>query len=100
MLLSKGLLDDDRWDWDIERFDWQRYRAAFADPTILRTTMAVFLNSLKLDEFGSVLNYEDARYRAFQYFRALVDPSYPIANVSPAFGPIEVEEPDWHRWEA
>lgn len=92
--LSKGLLEDDRWDWDLERIDWQHYQAGFTDPTILRTTLSVFLNNLRLDDGGSVVNYPGARFRGFQYFRALIDPSYPLAQVSPPFGSAELDEPD------
>jgi hypothetical protein len=100
VLLSKGLLDDDRWEWDIEEFDWKHYQSGFTDPTILRTTMAVFMNNLKLDETNNVVNYYEARFRAFQYFRAHVDPLYPIANITPVFGSSEIEEPDFQIWEA
>lgn len=100
VLLCKGLLDDDRWDWDVEGIDWQHYRDGFGDPTILKTTLSVFLNNLKLDDSGAVVNYQDARFRGFQYFRALIDPSYPIDLVSPPFGSAELDEPDWRVWEA
>src|SRR5205085_2088393 len=65
--LCKGLLDDPRWDWDIEQIDWQNYQAAFSDSTILRTTLCVFLNCLTVDEHEAVVNYDDARFRGFQY---------------------------------
>ena len=97
--LCKGLIDDSRWNWDVEEFDWKCYQQGFCDPTILRTTLAVFLNTLKLDDVGNVINYDDARFRAFQYFRALVDPHYPYAGVTPPFQPFEIEEPDWFTWE-
>lgn len=100
VLLSKGLMDDSRWDWDIERFDWKKYQAAFCDPSILKTTLAVFLNTLQLDDFGVVVNYHDSRYRAFQYFRAMIgDPSYLAASVIPPFQPYEIEEQDCLTWE-
>jgi hypothetical protein len=99
VLLSKGLMDDSRWDWDVERFDRKHYQAAFCDPSILRTTLAVFLNTLKLDDHGNVVNYHDARFRAFQYFRALIDPAYPLVRVTPPFQPFEIEEQDWLTWE-
>jgi hypothetical protein len=58
-------MDDSRWDWDVERFDWKHYQAGFCDPTILRTTVAVFLNTLKLDDVGNVVNYQDATLEHF-----------------------------------
>lgn len=100
ILLSKGLIQDKRWNWDVDRCDWHRYQSGFADPSILKTTMAVFLNTLTMDEDGKVRNYEDARFRAFQYFRAHVDSSYPLAGVQPPFQPYEIEESDWRVWEA
>jgi hypothetical protein len=98
MHLCKGMLDDDRWDWDVEKCDWRGYQEGFLDSTILRTTMAVFLNTLRLDEGGNILNYTDAIFRAAQYFRALVDPAYPISQVIPKFTLAEMEEPDWYTW--
>ena len=98
--LSKGLLDDDRWDCDFERFDLKHYQAGFCDSTVLRTTLSVFLNNLTLDDGGTVVNYNDARFRGFQYFRALIDPTYPLAKISPPFDSAELDEPDWREWEA
>lgn len=99
ILLSKGSMDDVRWDWDMEQFSWDKYHAAFCDPTILRTTLAVFLNTLELDDIGAVVNYRDARFRAFQYFRAMIgDRTYKMANVDPPFQPYEIEEHDWLIW--
>lgn len=100
VLLSKGLLDDDRWDWDVEQFEWQLYQAGFSDPTVLRTTLSVFLNNLRFDSNEAVINYQDARFRRFQYFRAMVDSTYPLDHVSPPFSPAELDEPDWGIWEA
>ena len=100
ILLSKGLLDDDIWDWDVERFEWQQYQAVFCDPSVLRTTLAVFLNNLRIDERGAVANYQESRFRGFQYFRAQIDPSYSLAQVTPPFMPAELDEPDWRIWEA
>ncbi len=53
--------------------------------------MSVFVNCL--DESGE--NYEDARYRAFQYFRMMIEPTY---KPEP-FTPDELEEPNWMEWE-
>lgn len=100
VLLNKGLMEDSRWDWDLDQFDWKVYREGFCDSTILKTTLAVFLNNLQLDDVGGVVNYHDARFRAFQYFRALVDPNYPYAAVEPPFQSFEIEEPDWRIWES
>jgi hypothetical protein len=100
VLLNKGLMDDSRWDWDVEQFKWKDYQEGFTDSSILKTTLAVFLNTLKLDDVGGVVNYHDARFRAFQYFRAMIDPEYPYAGVTPPFQQFEIEEPDWRIWEA
>jgi len=50
VLLCKGLIEDERWSWDLDNCDWKRYQSGLADPSILRTTMVVFLNTLKMDE--------------------------------------------------
>src|SRR5579862_6567413 len=81
-LLCKGLMDDDRWDWDVEKCDWTGYQQGFLDPTILRTTVSVFMNRL-----GRSGNYDDARFRAFQYFRMMIEPRY------------EPETPFEEQWE-
>jgi len=99
MLLCKGLLDDERWDWDVEKADWKSYHAGFNDPTILKTTLAVFLNNLMVDDMGAVVNYEDARFRGFQYFRTLVDTLYTFKQVLPSFSSEELDEPNWYEWE-
>ncbi len=99
ILLCKGLIEDKRWSWDLDQCDWKRYQSGFTDPSILKTTLSVYLNTLRLDEAGVVLNFEDARFRGFQYFRAHVDSSYPISAVEPPFQPHEIEEPDWRIWE-
>jgi len=52
-----------------------------------------------LDEHNKILNYDDARFRAFQYFRSQVDLSFSQGDVEPAFTPSEIEEPDWRKWE-
>jgi hypothetical protein len=99
VLLCKGMIEDTRWNWDLDQFDWKQYQEGFCDPTIMKTTLAVFLNTLKLDDDGNVLNYHDAKFRAFQYFRALIDPGYPYESVAPPFQSFEIEEPDWRIWE-
>ena len=83
MLLSKGFLEDNRWDWDIDRCDWQYYREGFCDPTILRTTLSIFMNNLMTNELDIVVNYENARFRAFQYFRQQIDLTYRLVKIEP-----------------
>ncbi|HYE21670.1 MAG TPA: hypothetical protein VEA69_24705 [Tepidisphaeraceae bacterium] len=104
VLLVKGLLDDERWDWDIDGLSEEERKwlqEATLDPTHLRTTLAVFMNSIRLSAEGRVLNYADARFRAFQYFRAhLGVAGYTLDSVSPPLQPWELEEPDWRTWEA
>ena len=92
--LCKGLMEDERWDWDLEECDWEYYKKCFADPGILRTTIAVFMNNLEIDENGTVSNYEDASFRGFQYFRRCCDKNYELNN----FTDWELEEPDWQVW--
>ena len=65
------------------------------------TTLAVMMNNLRLSTDGHVLNYVDARFRAFQYFRGfLAMPGYTWDSISPALELWELEEPDWRTWEA
>ncbi len=90
ILLCKGLMEDARWNWDVEKCDWKNYQQAFLDPSILKTTLSVFVNCLEDN------NYEDARYRAFQYFRRIIDSDY---KPDQPFTIKEIEEPDWRIWE-
>lgn len=102
VLLVKGLLDDDRWDWDVDGLngeEWKAFQEAILDPTHLKTTLAVYMNNLRLSAEGRILNYGDARFRAFQYFR-LALAGYTLASLSPPLEPWELEEPDWRTWEA
>jgi hypothetical protein len=109
ILLCKGLLDDERWDWDVEKCDWNcltnkesdwnHYQEGFCDPSILKTTISVFLNNLRVDDKGGIANYKDAKFRGFQYFRAMLGGSYKFAQVEPSFEPFEQVEPDWYKWE-
>ena len=96
--LVKGLLDDDRWSWDLDTLsdeDWKAYQQSILDPTHIRTTLAVFINNIRLDADNKVLNYVDARFRAFQYFRAYVSiGGYTWESVALPFQPWELEEPD------
>jgi hypothetical protein len=96
ILLSKGLIEDDRWDWDVEKCNWKDYQESFTDPTHLRTTLSIFVNNLEVDETGKVLNYEDARFRAFQYFRPYFDRNCPRVE----FEDWEYEEPYFLDWES
>lgn len=89
--LQKGLIDDERWDFDVETCDWNAYQASFLDPTHLRTTLAVWLNHLAMDSEGTVENWEEARFRAAQYFRQHLDPRY---KAEPPFEAWEIEEPE------
>ena len=91
--LQKGLIDDERWNWDMEKSDWKQYQGSFLDPTILRTTLAVWMNTVELDENGNVTNQVDAAFRAFQYFRHIFDREYVASEAAPTFEPWEIEEP-------
>lgn len=95
MHLNKGMLDDSRWDWDVEKCDWEGYKQALLDPSIVRTTLAVFLNHLDIDAEDKVTNYSDAMFRAFQYFRMLLGEGYKPDTV---FTLEEMAEPDWRDW--
>ena len=98
ILLTKGLLDDERWDWDVEKENyWEDVKEGVMDPTILRTTISVFLNTLRIDESGKVLNYQDAKFRGFQYFRMLLGHE---GYQGQEFTSSELEEPAWWIWES
>jgi hypothetical protein len=96
--LVNGLLDDDRWDWDVDSLSedqWKSFQESILDPTHLRTTLAVFMNNLWCTVEGDVLNYVDARFRAFQYFRAyLAIGEFSRNQISPPLEQWELEEPD------
>lgn len=98
MDMCKGLVWDDRWNWDDDCLDWDKFRWGFNESSVLKTTLAVFLNTLEMNQDDTVANYQDARFRALQYFRTLVDNSYSFQNVEPPFQSIELEEPDWRIW--
>ena len=91
--LQKGLIDDERWNWDVEKSGWKEYQESFLDPTTLRTTLAVWMNTIEFDETGKVTNGVDAAFRAFQYFRHTFDSGYRTSEGAPTFEPSEIEEP-------
>jgi len=95
-LLCKGLMDDERWDWDVEKCNWDDHQWGFTDPTVLKTTVSIFMNNLN----DRCDNYEDARFRAFQYFRMMItghtEKPY---KVEKWFSAEEFEEPDWYIWD-
>ena len=97
VLLCKGLLDDDRWDWDVDDCNWDRYQKCFNDPSILRTTICVFVNNLEINDGNDIKNYTDARYRGFQYFRSCIEPEY---NLTKKLESWELEEQDFYEWES
>ena len=91
--LQGGLIDDDRWSWDVEKSDWELYQKSFLDGTIMRTTLAVWMNTIELDSAGNVTNEGDAAFRAFQYFRHMFDRDYNRSEDAPTFERWEIEEP-------
>jgi len=90
--LQKGLIEDERWDFDLDECKWEAYQQSFLDPTHLRTTLSIWLNHLRLNEEDEIENSDDARFRAFQYFRAYFDHGY---TFKPPFESWELEEPDF-----
>lgn len=93
IFLQKGLIDDERWNWDLDNTDWKLYQEAFLDPTILRTTLAVWMNAVEMDDAGNVTNQSDAAFRAYQYFRQTFDHDYIRSENAPTFEAWEIEEP-------
>ncbi len=95
--LTKGLLQDDNWNFDPEMFDderldWDRYLAVIQDPTIIKMVYTIWSNNLELNTHGAVLNELHARFRAFQYLRSQFDDSYTHDLVEPEFATWELEE--------
>ncbi len=91
--LHGGLIEHDSWEWRVEDCDWERYKLALADPTILRTTLAVFLNRLPLESQDREADEDEAAFRAFQYFRHMWDSAYRESKDCPKFEPWEIAEP-------
>ncbi len=59
----------------------------FGEPSALEQTYASFANVLELAADGTVSNAKHAEYRAAQFIRSYVDPSY---HVDPPFEDCEV----------
>ena len=88
--LSKGCLEDDRWDWDADNVDITQFRLAIADETCLQTAFTIWANVIVTDDNGVVQNADEAAFRAHQYVRSYIDRDY---VVDPPFAPWEVETP-------
>ena len=104
ILLCKGLIDDERWDWDVEKCDWKKYQEAFCESWILRSTIAIFLNNLNFDKEGKVehTDYVDARFRAFCFFRmygGVEGGGKAYEGQKYEFEPWEFVEQPWIIWE-
>ena len=87
--LQKGLIEDPNWDFDLDNCDWETYQEAFLNPSVLRTTISIWLNHLKLNG-KEVENWEYARHRSYQYFRNYFDKDY---TPEKPFEAWEIEEP-------
>ena len=62
------------------------YSAIFIEPSALEMAYAIFMNSLEIDNDGNVINQKEAEFRAAQYIRCYVDPSYKVV-------------PEFQEWE-
>ena len=94
---SKGLLGSDRWDLTNDCFDdgvldWETYKKAIIDPTVMKIAITVWSNNIEVDATGKVLNEDWARFRAFQAIRHHFDSSFSPANVIPPLEQWEVTE--------
>lgn len=96
--LNKGLIEHEDWDWSDEVYDWNKYQECYAYPTVIRTTLSVYLNNLRIDENGEILNYDEASFRGFQYFRSCVETNY-CSSAGVEFEDWELIEPNWYEWE-
>ncbi len=95
--LSKGLLDNEGWDFDYENLDsieglWEKYQKAILDPSIIKLVFSIWSNNIEIDENGSVLNEDRSSLRAFQYLRSCFDPDFDAGDIVP---PLE----DWEMVE-
>ena len=96
--LSKGLLENDQWDFDTEwfdndRLDWDKYTAALLDPTVLTTTISIWMNNLAIDDAGCVSDAEHSAFRAAQYLRTQFDDAFTLDSIiPPPLGAWELRE--------
>ena len=95
--LTKGLLEDERWDFDSDwffngRLDWDRYTAAILDPTVMGTVISVWTNNLAVDASDVISNPLHARFRAIQYFRTQFDDDYSFDKIEPPLAAWELRE--------
>ena len=94
---SKGLLGSERWDlsndcFDEGRLDWELYRSAITDPTVMKEAITAWSNNLELDAAGNVVNEEWARFRAFQVIRRHFDDNFSLTDIRPPLEQWEVME--------
>ena len=95
--LLKGMLEDDRWDFDESWFeegvkDWGKYQSALLDSGVMKTAFTVWSNNVELDENGIVTNDGYAEFRAFQSIRPHFDDEYTYDDIEPPFEQWEVIE--------
>ena len=95
--LTKGLLEHDQWDFESDdfetgRFDWDRYTRALLDPTVLTTTVSIWMNNLAFDAQGNASNVEYSSFRAMQYLRTQFDDTFELHAIAPALAAWELRE--------
>lgn len=94
---SKGLVGSERWDLTNDSFDegtldWEVYKSATTDPTVMKIAITVWSNNIEVDAAGVVLNEEWACFRAFQAIRLHFDPNFSNADIVPPLEQWEVME--------
>lgn len=95
--VTKGLLEDDRWEFDSDwfstgRLDWDRYTAAIVDPTVMCTVISIWTNNLAVDENDEISNEVHAQFRAAQYLRTQFDDDYTCDMIDPPLAAWELRE--------
>ncbi len=94
---SQGLLGDVRWDLTNDSFeegilDWETYREAITDPSVIKEAVTVWSNNIEVDASGKVTNAEWARFRAFQMIRRHFDSDFSSERILPPLEQWEVME--------
>ena len=95
--LSKGLLDNEDWDFGYENLDtieglWEKYQKAILDPSTIKQVFSIWSNNIEIDEKGNILNEDAASLRAFQYLRSCFDPDFDASDIVPPLEGWEIIE--------
>ena len=95
--LSKGLLQDENWDFNLEYFDkhensWGKYQKTICDPFVMKQVFSIWSNNIELNEKEEVINDEHSAIRAFQFLRVQFDPNFTYEDIKPPLEDWETKE--------